>query len=123
MTVRGPNSLKPLLNSNAESSADFQSQVLSKKSQQNGSLQSKKTSNQKSNIVESNVSAIMYYKYFLSLLVIYLPRKLVSHFVTIKNTYFWVHKKLASELTYIYIVIMLLVLGNPEFWKKELRNI
>lgn len=67
MTVRGPKSLKPLLNSNAESSADFQSQLLSKKSQQNGSLQSsKKTSNQKSNIVESNVSAIMYYKYFLS---------------------------------------------------------
>lgn len=61
MTVRGPNSLKPLLNANIKSSVDFQSQLLSKKSQPNGSLQSfKKKSNQKSNIVESNVSAIKY---------------------------------------------------------------
>lgn len=56
MTVRGPNSLKPLLNSNPESSSASQSQLLSKKTQQNGSLQSsKKSSNHKSNNVESNV--------------------------------------------------------------------
>jgi len=56
MTVRGPNSLKPLLNSAAESSSASQLQLLSKKTQQNGSLQSsKKSSNHKSNNVESNV--------------------------------------------------------------------
>lgn len=55
MTVRGPNSIKPLLNSASESNIASPSQ-LSKKIQQNGSLQSKKLSNQKSNIVESNVS-------------------------------------------------------------------
>lgn len=55
MTVRGPNSIKPLLNSPSESNVASPSQM-SKKTQQNGSLQSKKLSNQKSNIVESNVS-------------------------------------------------------------------
>jgi len=56
MTVRGPNSLKPLLNSTPESSSASPSQLLSKKTQQNGSLQSsKKSSNHKSN-VESNVT-------------------------------------------------------------------
>lgn len=59
MTVRGPNSLKPLLNSTPESNAASPSQFLSKKSQQNGSLQSsKKSSNQKSN-VESSVSILI----------------------------------------------------------------
>ncbi|XP_025190366.1 serine/threonine-protein kinase 26 [Melanaphis sacchari] len=56
MTVRGPNSLKPLLNTTAESSSASQSQLLSKKTQQNGSLQSsKKSSNHKSNNVEPNL--------------------------------------------------------------------
>lgn len=56
MTVRGPNSLKPLLNSTPESSSASPSQLLSKKTQQNGSLQSsKKSSNNKSNVVETNV--------------------------------------------------------------------
>lgn len=55
MTVRGPNSMKSLVNSSPESNIASPSQ-LSKKIQQNGSLQSKKLSNQKSNSVESNVS-------------------------------------------------------------------
>lgn len=56
MTVRGPNSLKPLLNSTPESSSASPSQLMSKKNQQNGSLQpSKKSTNNKSNVVESNV--------------------------------------------------------------------
>lgn len=57
MTVRGPNSIKAPLNSTPESSVSSKS----KKTQQNGSLQSsKKTTNQKSNIVESNVSMLNY---------------------------------------------------------------
>lgn len=52
MTVRGPNSIK----SPSESNASFPSEWLSKKTHQNGSLQSsKKSSHQKSN-VESSVS-------------------------------------------------------------------
>jgi len=55
MTVRGPNSLKPLLNSTPEANAASMSLPLSKKTQQNGSMQStKKSTNQKS-IVESSL--------------------------------------------------------------------
>lgn len=55
MTVRGPNSIKPLLTSTIETNPP--SQILSKKTQQNGSLQSfKKSLSQKSNSVDSNVS-------------------------------------------------------------------
>lgn len=63
MTVRGPNSMKPLMNSSAESSSAASLQLLSKKNHQNGSLQSsKKSTSQKSNIVESNVSIIFNFK-------------------------------------------------------------
>jgi hypothetical protein len=69
MTVRGPNSMKPLKNSTAESSSFASLQLLSKKTQQNGSLQSsKKSSSQKSNIVESNVSIIIDFKIKITLL-------------------------------------------------------
>ncbi|VVC38062.1 Hypothetical protein CINCED_3A004767 [Cinara cedri] len=55
MTVRGPNSIKPMLTSAAETNPS--SQMLSKKMQQNGSLRSsKKSFNQKYNIAESNVN-------------------------------------------------------------------
>lgn len=57
MTVRGPNSIKPPLNCTPESSVA--SKMMSKKTQQNGLLQSnKKSSNQKSNIVEPSVSIL-----------------------------------------------------------------
>lgn len=62
MTVRGPNSMKSLLNSSSESNIASPSQ-LPKKNQQNGSLQPKKLSSQKSNSVESNVS-IKYIYFF-----------------------------------------------------------
>lgn len=63
MTVRGPNSIKPLLTSTAE--ANPPSQMLSKKTQLNGSLQSsKKSFNQKSNIAEINVSVTLILKLY-----------------------------------------------------------